>query len=164
VEAYDPATDQWQKRKSMPIGIHAMQTAVLNGQIYIVGGVRYDDKVYGDAIDSVERYDPATDTWTYLKPMGTAQGGLLVTLGGQFYILGGGNPDGDSIAWEAMEAYDPASNTWVKKASMLSSIEVEKAETINNKIYIMGGMRSINGAYGDLDSNSMEMYDFQKDQ
>src|SRR3989475_6438475 len=65
VEEYDPATNTWRQRSSMPTPRNHATAGVVNGKIYVIGG-----RVGGGFItsgssnaDVVEEYDPATDAW-----------------------------------------------------------------------------------------------------
>jgi N-acetylneuraminic acid mutarotase len=83
--------------------------AVIDGRILVAGG-----SGGGMVGNELEAYDPATDDWSTLAPMGCARnhtaGGLI---GGKLYVAGG-RPGNQSC----VEAYDPSSNTWTRKASM----------------------------------------------
>eukprot|EP01047_Picozoa_sp_COSAG01_P134903 COSAG01_NODE_65099_length_274_cov_0.748571_1_plen_83_part_10 len=62
-------------------------------------------------------YDPTTNTWTAIAPMGTRRAELAAaTLNGKIYALGGAD-DGSSLLNTA-EAYDPTTNTWTAIAPM----------------------------------------------
>ncbi len=59
VEAYDPASDTWTAKASMPTARSRLATSVVNGVIYAVGGE-------GDTIaylGTVEAYDPADERY-----------------------------------------------------------------------------------------------------
>ncbi|GMR33082.1 hypothetical protein PMAYCL1PPCAC_03277, partial [Pristionchus mayeri] len=65
VEVYDPDTQGWTLIAPMKTRRYGMGVAVLNGQIYVVGGAEYA----GEYFDIVERYDPRTNTWTTLNSL-----------------------------------------------------------------------------------------------
>ena len=61
-------------------------------------------------LSSAEVYDPASNSWSVIKPMWTKRSDLaVVALGENIYALGGF--DGSSHL-NSVEAYDPASNSW----------------------------------------------------
>ena len=63
----------------MPMARPALGVGVVNGVLYAGGGA-----------DTVEAYDPATDTWTTKGPMPTARSGLAVgVVNGILHALGG---------------------------------------------------------------------------
>ena len=85
--------------------------AVLDGKLYAVGG---QDAFY-DVLSSVERYDPATNAWEAVAPMGTARWGLAVAvLDGKLYAVGG---RGGGVL-SSVERYDPALGAWEAVALM----------------------------------------------
>jgi hypothetical protein len=53
-EEYDPATETWEPKVSMPTPRMGMQANVVDGKIYVIGGNSSANKVY----------NPATDSWT----------------------------------------------------------------------------------------------------
>lgn len=71
---------------SLHVPRHSFGSAVLNGKWYVAGGL---DSA-GHVLDSVEEYDPATNTWTLKAPMPTPRVHLaLGALGDRLYAMGG---------------------------------------------------------------------------
>ena len=68
LERYDPSTNEWQGEAVAPMPTARVEAgmAVLDGKLYTAGGHSEAD---GAASSSVERYDPATDTWEAVAPM-----------------------------------------------------------------------------------------------
>jgi N-acetylneuraminic acid mutarotase len=88
VEEYDPATDTWTTRASMPRARDSLGVvAASNGKIYAIGGTT--SSASGVAI--VEEYDPATNTWTTMASMTTGREslGVTATANGKLYAIGG---------------------------------------------------------------------------
>lgn len=115
VEEYDPATDTWTTKASMPTRRHGLGvTSPDNGRIYAIGG---GDRVYfgGYTVyvdyQTVEEYDPATDTWTSRTDMPTARTGLAVVSAsnGKIYAIGGSDQNNYSadIYFDTLEEYTP---------------------------------------------------------
>ena len=74
-----------------------------HGYIYALGG--HDGL---SIFDSVERYDPSTNTWTEAAPMLTKRCRLGVAmLGGKLYACGG--YDGSTFL-QTVEMYNPTTN------------------------------------------------------
>jgi hypothetical protein len=93
---YDPATDKWTKKQSMPRPAHHAALAAANGKIYVMGGfVAPSDTALplGAAwqpIDNAWQYDPVTDSWKSLAPLPTKRGSAVaVEVGGKIYTIGG---------------------------------------------------------------------------
>ena len=71
----------------MPTARKNSDAAVVNGIIYVFGGVQ---SRLGAAITTTEAYDPKTDTWTTKQDMPTARIGLTaVPVNGKIYAIGG---------------------------------------------------------------------------
>ena len=69
----------------------------------------------GQGESSCEVYDPASNSWRAIAPMGSKRYGLAAAVvGGLLYALGG--YDGSSLS--SCEVYDPASNSWRAIAPM----------------------------------------------
>jgi N-acetylneuraminic acid mutarotase len=95
VEMYDPATDTWTGRASMPTGRRTMAVGTLNGRAQLIGGERTPE---GGVFAQNEEYDPATDTWRPLASMLTPRhGAASATIGGVVYVAGGGPAGGLSL-------------------------------------------------------------------
>jgi hypothetical protein len=54
VEAYDPATDTWTKKTSMPRARTFLATSAVNGKIYAIGGTL---GAPWNGVSTVEEYD-----------------------------------------------------------------------------------------------------------
>lgn len=87
VEAYDPATNTWIARASMPTSrTFLAAVAATDGKVYAIGG--YDG---GSDLSTVEAYDPGSNTWTSMTPMPTPRCELAAAFGvnGKIYAIGG---------------------------------------------------------------------------
>ncbi len=148
VEEYDPATDRWTTKASIPGGKHWLSTSVVDGKIYAIGG-----KVVASARATVEEYEPATDTWTRKTNMPTARWGLSTSVvNGKIYAIGGSS-------WEifsTVEAYDPATDTWTKKPDMPTARCLLSTSVVNGKIYAIGG--SLGGWASFVPTSTVEEY------
>jgi N-acetylneuraminic acid mutarotase len=134
LEAYDPATDTWQRKADMPTARNSLAVVTgPDGKIYAIGGVQ--TPVYS----TVEAYDPATDTWQRKADMPTARFQLAAALGsnGRIYAIGG-QANGRYLS--TVEEYDPATDTWRRMADMPTArTNLGAAGASNGKIYAIGG-------------------------
>jgi N-acetylneuraminic acid mutarotase len=94
VHAYDPATNTWTDRASVPHpGGHLFGAFnVLGGKLYVAGG--WDDS--GLNTNHLNVYDPVANTWTTKAPMPTERAASAAAGGGgRFFVIGGqsGHPD-----------------------------------------------------------------------
>lgn len=94
LEVYDPATDSWTTKTPMPTPRHGPTVGVINNKLYVAGGVQnFAPSPTVDFLDTVEVYDPATDTWSTETPMLTIRAGAAgQVVNDVFYVIGGGDP------------------------------------------------------------------------
>src|SRR5205823_13381535 len=123
VEEYDPATNTWRQRTSMPTPRNHATAGVVNGKIYVIGGrigAAFISAGSSNA-DVVEEYDPAADTWGAPRAkMPSALSAMASGVyGGRIYVTGGEGQNAQMMyTFRALEAYDPASNSWTVLPSM----------------------------------------------
>jgi N-acetylneuraminic acid mutarotase len=92
----------WTEKTSMPAPRWSLSTAVVNGKIYVIGGLTVND-----ALSTVEEYNPVTDTWTKKADMPTPRGGLsTAVVDGKIYAIGGRNCPGG--IWSAARILSPS--------------------------------------------------------
>jgi N-acetylneuraminic acid mutarotase len=141
---YDPATDTWSEREPAPHPHHLAAAGVINGKIYLAGGMTntlQNDVTYQDEpepLATLDVYDPATNVWTTKRSMPTARyaaGGGVID--GKLYVAGGMGIDRSAVA--AMEMYDPAANTWAARAKMLTPRQGAGAAVVGGLLHVMGG-------------------------
>ena len=104
---YDPATDKWTKKTSMPRKAHHAALASYNGKIYVCGGFVPPENTnvpLGGAwqpIDNTWEYDPAADSWRSLAPLPGKRGAAVaVEAGGKIYVIGGATTvEGSKEPW-----------------------------------------------------------------
>ncbi len=116
VEAYNPATNRWTPKASLPIGLHHAGAAALEGHVYIVGGFIKSGMSIWNPFKRVFRYSPKTSQWEERASLSTARGGLAVAvLQGKLYAMSG--YDG-TLNPDAVEVYDPQMDAWASVASL----------------------------------------------
>uniref|UniRef100_UPI003467EED4 SAKe6DEtal n=1 Tax=synthetic construct TaxID=32630 RepID=UPI003467EED4 len=162
VERYEPERDEWHLVAPMLTRRIGVGVAVLNGRIYAVGG--YDGSPDGHThLNSVEAYDPETDTWSPVAPMNTRRSGVgVAVLDGHIYAVGGshGSPDG-SIHHNSVERYEPERDEWHLVAPMLTRRIGVGVAVLNGRIYAVGGYDGSPDGHTHL--NSVEAYDPETD-
>lgn len=105
----------WATRSEMPTPKLEPGVAVVNGEVYVIGGYS------GSTLSTVEEYDPATDTWTSKADMPTPRRAPVVAMvNNKIYAIGGMNyTDPDEVTYTFVtEEYDPATDTWTSKTSI----------------------------------------------
>jgi N-acetylneuraminic acid mutarotase len=105
----DPAVGRWEPLPDMPVPRSAGGAAVLEGKVYLVGGVGMDG-----FLDTVHVFDPATGEYAEAAPLPKPRDHLTVFgHGGKMYALAGReNAAGQWDDLETSEVYDPANDTW----------------------------------------------------
>ncbi len=112
---YDPAADAWATKTPMPTARSGLNSATLNGIIYVAGG-EVRTYQYLAAFRAFEAYDPASNTWWQLPPMPSPRHEVAMTaLGNRIHIVGGAVqsaivplPPGVSFATPAHDAFEVA--------------------------------------------------------
>jgi N-acetylneuraminic acid mutarotase len=154
---YDPATDRWTKKKSMPRLAHHAALATANGKIYVMGGFVAPQQTAiptggaWEPIDDAWEYDPAADSWKSLAPVPGKRGSALAAeVGGKIYLIGGattveGSKDpfftffGPAQVLSTNDVYDPATNKWESRRPMAVPRNHAFGGAVNGKIYVIGG-------------------------
>jgi N-acetylneuraminic acid mutarotase len=109
VEAYDPATDHWERRAPMPRALShtTNSTFVLNGRIVVAGG----ETAHDQPTQAVTAYDPRSNAWTALTPLPALRvSGVAAPLGNGFVFTGGNVPGGGGTradGWRASPVSTP---------------------------------------------------------
>lgn len=154
VEVYHPQSDAWTTAAPLPARLHHTGTAVIAGRLYVAGGFTTGFLSLWNPVNSMYRYDPATDSWEDLAPMPTARGALgVATIGGKLYAVGGIGEKGNS---DAVEVYDPAANAWSRKAALPTPRDHLAVAAAANRLYAIAGR--MNGSYAD-NLSVVEVYD-----
>ena len=149
VEAYDPVGDFWLTGfADMPEPLRYRTAAAnLDGIIYVVGGVATEFVCHDKALDTVQAYDPTTNTWSGKPAMGTArlQVGLGVDPVNHLLYAVGGAVDAASrrMNLDTVEVFDPAANggtgLWTTKQHLNTPRGAPAIAAVNGKIYAIGG-------------------------
>jgi kelch-like protein 1/4/5 len=109
VECYDPHLNKFTFKAPMNVRRGGTSAIAQNGCIYVFGG--YDLPVSNPACqrtNSIERYDPKSDSWTLVANLDIARDSIGVGILGNFIITVGGF-NGTEYS-KAVERYDPETN------------------------------------------------------
>ncbi len=139
VDAYNPADNTWTTVAPMPTGRWAAAGVLASdGNIYVIGG-RAETATYTTPFNTVEAYNPATDTWTTKAPLPTGRSSLaaIATGDGKIYAMGG-TEDGNNMT-DRVDVYDLATDTWSSETPMPTARGALGAAYINGTIYAIGG-------------------------
>ena len=143
VEEYDPKTNTWSERSSMPTARNHAAVGAVNDKIYVIGGRLGGAFIFtASNTNVVEVYDPAIDQWGAVKTrMPTERsGGAWGVHNGRIYVAGGEQQDGDLMAaFRALEAYDPAINTWAELPMMPIPRHGLAGAVVGDRLYLASG-------------------------
>lgn len=102
------ASGQWLGRASLATARQEVGAALLDGRVYVVGGLGGPPLV---GLASVEVYDPALDAWSVAAPLPTPRDHMgVAALAGELWVVGGFA--GDFAARSETFIYDPAEGEW----------------------------------------------------
>ena len=118
-EMYDPTTDTWTTRTPMPSSRANFGIAVVQNKIYVIGGIGYVEGVLKYP-NTIEVYDPVTDTWETKSSSASPREFLVANVvNGKIYVTAGYVDSGYfPILVDRTEVYDPETDTWTTGASM----------------------------------------------
>ncbi len=141
VEIYNTVTDTWTKGTPMPTPRTDLDSVLLDGMIYAIGGYYHNGVVAQYDYDVVEIYNPINDTWQTGTPMQAGRASLSACeLDGMIYVMGDGEP---------FEVYDPALDNWGYLSPMLFYSSKGGAGVLDGEIYYMGGYAGFPTGYLD---------------
>jgi N-acetylneuraminic acid mutarotase len=133
--AFDFERQRWSRLADMHSRREHVGEAVLGGRLYVFGG-----RAPGSlAVDTAERYDPASDRWERLPAMPVPSGGLAaVAAEGEAIAIGGGD-DGAGTVTGAVQAFDPRSGQWRRLPDLRTARHGHGAALLGDEIWVFGG-------------------------
>jgi N-acetylneuraminic acid mutarotase len=154
VSRYNPANDTWQILASMPQMRDSAAAGTNGSKLFVFGGRTGGDSP-SNGFDTVQIYDPATNTWissmdasgpgASLAELPQARGGIVFApyANGEFYVIGGETVDGagatDDHVYDRVDIYNPITNTWRAGPPMPTARHGMSPVFFNNQIFIAGG-------------------------
>jgi len=172
VQEYDPATNQWTNKSSVPQDFHHLQAVAYDSLIWVICAWR---GTYGSETNTthVFSYDPLTDTWTQRTeiPLDRRRGSTgVVVYDDKFYIIGGNSgghgSQGDVKTW--VDVYDPNANGGLGLWDTLSPMPIGRdhfeAVGKDGKIFAIGGRDSGgSGNFFNTVREQVDVYDIATD-
>jgi len=149
---YDPSSDSWTALAPMPTKRGSPVAAAVGDKIYVIGGAASNlgqmflhPQRPHRSVDTVEEYDPATDSWRARAPMPTPRNHAVVgVVKGKIYVIGGrigaAFITAGSTNVDVVEEYDPAKDEWgPARARMPTARSAMASGTYDGRIYVSGG-------------------------
>ncbi len=130
---YDPVAGAWSSAAPLPFVRGDHGATVLDGKIYVQGGL-------GDVL---QVYDPAADSWsTFNAPKGRF-GVASIAFEGRMYEFGGSEYQslccGGPIPSRTVDRFDPVTGTWALLPSMPTARTGLAAAVVGGAAYVIGG-------------------------
>ncbi len=129
---YDPGSGRWSQGPAMSISRRRFAAAVINREIYVVGG---EDR--REPLASLEIFNPTTNSWR----SGASQPEPLLSqasasFDGKLYVFGGFRTRvGITDVW----VYDPETDQWRMLSHMTHGRGDLSVEALGNRLVVVGG-------------------------
>lgn len=147
-EVYDPSTDTWETKKPMPTSRENVDANVVNGKIYVIGGITDNFRSIHTPVNEV--YDPATDSWTTKQPAPFAISNYAsAVVDNKIYIMGGGIGFNERTRNETLngisnQIYDAETDTWsfgvsLPTRTLYAAAGATTGMMAPKRIYVIGG-------------------------
>jgi len=157
VEQYDPILNTWKKLADMRVPRAYPSLVAMDGKLYAIGGE--NPTGCGPNVSSIERYDPTADKWKVLMPMPTLGITPVGAVNSKITAMGGLTAfQCQAVPTRSVEQYDPLTDKWEDRTKCLTERYYATACTLDDKIYVIGGMTGENGVGAKI-VGIMEMYD-----
>jgi len=161
VDVYDPHTNAWTAAAAMATARWGLTAATgSDGSIYVAGGCTGTPCDPAHFLNTVEAYNPSTNTWRTVAPMPTSRvyAQAVSTTDGHIIVLGGcckvTGASGAALT-ETVEEYTISTNTWGTVAALPAPRFSFAAVTGHDgRIYAIGGteIRNSNNPQATVDA------------
>jgi aqualysin 1 len=148
VTAYNPSTNTWTTKASLPAARQSGDGATLvGGRLYVPGGLNAS----GGRTKTLYAYNPTTNVWISRASMPVTSGcGASRAIDGKLYVFTGCT-GAASTTVGLLHRYDPSTNTWTALRSAPHGHRYPAAGVINGRLYIAGGIDGGGRSLGTLD-------------
>ena len=127
-------SSSWTTKASMPTSRSVTASAVLDGKVWVVGGIDFSWS------DKVEIFDPSTNSWTSGPSLNSPRVSPVAWVSSGILYVAGGYDGVDYL--DSIESYDPVSNSWSIMGTLPHSIYQSDAVVANEEVFLVGGEKS----------------------
>jgi N-acetylneuraminic acid mutarotase len=134
----------WATTPPMPMFRSEHNATVLNGKIYVGGGLAGPNQFFTATTNVFQVYDPVASTWTNLPPMPERLHHFgIAALNGKIYVTGGYTGDDFNIDNRALYVYYPQARNqaaWKRLADLPSERAAHASVFAGGLLYVVGGV------------------------
>ena len=130
-EAYDPSTDMWEPRTSMPTSRDGVEAAIMDGGVHVLGGVNYDTVPPTDR-DEHEVYASLSDEWGVRARLPEAGRISVDAPGGTLYAL--------ALFTGHVYAYNSSADSWSPRAPVPGPAIPVAWRAVGDRLIVAGGL------------------------
>jgi hypothetical protein len=156
VERFDPLTNRWERRASLPAPASDLRTAVLrDGRVLACGG----KATHTAYLDRCALYDPGKDEWRPAAklPWPRIEHELVVFTDGRVLVVGG-RKELLAVAAEAA-VYDPKTDAWAETGTLaVARTDHTATLLLDGRVAVIGGQGTSSGTR----TASIELFDPEK--
>ncbi len=139
----------WAKRANLEMPRDDFGTAVVDGRIYVLGGMTGER---GNNLDTTEIYDPATNRWSPGPPLTVGRSShRAVAVGSTIYVTGGSAVERRPT--DLVEALDTTTGRWRRLAPLPTPRFGHALAELDGRIYAIGGY------VGGRETDAVDVYD-----
>jgi N-acetylneuraminic acid mutarotase len=172
-EIYDPSTGNWRLVASNMSTARREHTATLlpDGRVLVAGGHNVDEPdvlvvgaLVDQALDSVEIFDPVSETWQSVSSLNASRYGHTATRlkDGRVLVTGGRRPDVGLATFASTahaEVFNPATGAWTVLPAMAGARDSHRAVLLPNGKVLVAGGQSVVGDSPGIPSASAQLFD-----
>jgi len=134
------APGRWATSAAMPTPRQEVAVAAYGGHVWVIGGLGAG----AAPVSTVERYDPASNTWDARPRLPTpVHHAAAVVVGDRLYVVGGYT--GGRLQWQPLDnvyEWSDARGTWEARVPMPTPRGALAAVQLNGRIHALGGSAS----------------------
>lgn len=129
------ASFAWSEASPMPTARSEMQAAVLDGLVYVPGGLGPDR-----ALDVVETYDPVAGVWREAPPLPAPVHHAGVAAADGRVFVSGGYADLRFVPGSTLWAFDPVRRRWERLPDLPAPRAGHALVALDGALYVIGGL------------------------
>lgn len=152
-----PQGENWRVVTNMPIPRHDVSSCVVDGKIYVIGGMSHEYAVDKTFFKLVTRFDLETEIWDTCASLPESRLGAFASYINDKIYLFGGRKDFHSQNSVNVYIYDIEKDEWTSGTDMPWGTTYAGGCVYDNKIYLIGGIEE--GTTTSNPTNTVLRYD-----